>query len=92
MTTQQSSPSEIYGVAMEGGVARGSFLVFGLRDGSASMYFSSGGGTIGGEGRAPINAAARMLVEAARGSSTDITFVVRRQRNGQIEVSVDRPF
>jgi hypothetical protein len=58
---------EIFGVAMEVGLPRGTALVFGLRDGSASLYLSSGGGSIGGQGRPQINLAAKKLVQAARG-------------------------
>jgi hypothetical protein len=51
---------------MEGGLAKGSFLVYGLRDGSASLYLSTGGGTIGGGGRPMIRAAAKRFVQSAR--------------------------
>lgn len=57
---------DVYGVVMEAGLAGGSFLLFGLRDGSASLYLSSGGGSIGGQGRPHISAAAKKLVETAR--------------------------
>src|ERR1700709_372584 len=57
---------ELIGVAMEVTFDTGTCLVFGLRDGSASVYLSSGGGSIGGQGRPHINAAARKLVETAR--------------------------
>jgi len=56
---------EVYGAAMEGGLEGGSYLVFGLRDGSASLYLSTGGGSIGGQGRPHINAAARAFVATA---------------------------
>jgi hypothetical protein len=67
--TAGSDGLEVYGAAMEGGLARGSYLVFGLRDGSASLYLSNGGGSIGGQGHPPINAAARQFVETARAFS-----------------------
>jgi hypothetical protein len=60
-------PTEVIGVAMEMGLERGSFLVFGLRDGSARLYLSSGGGSLGGQGRPSVNAAAKKLVQTARG-------------------------
>ena len=60
------SGPEVYGAAMEGGVEGGSYLVFGLRDGSASLYFSGGGGAMGGHAHPHINAAAREFVETAR--------------------------
>jgi hypothetical protein len=56
----------VVGVAMEVGLANGSYLVYGLRDGSASIYFSTGGGTIGGGGRPTIRGAAKRFVRSAR--------------------------
>lgn len=68
--TRRDGP-EVYGVAMEGGLTGGSYLVYGLRDGSASLYLSSGGGSLGGQGRPFINSAARAFVAtAARVAST----------------------
>ena len=61
-----ATSDEIFGVAMEVGMPRGIALVFGLRDGSASLYLSTGGGSIGGQGRPHINAAAKQLVEVAK--------------------------
>jgi hypothetical protein len=58
--------AEVHGVAMEHGVEGGSYLVFGLLDGTASVYLSSGGGFIGGQGKPHIASAARKLVEVAR--------------------------
>ena len=51
---------------MEVGLPRGTAIVFGLRDGSASLYLSTGGGSIGGQGRPYINAAAKRLVGVAK--------------------------
>ena len=61
-----STEQELIGVAMEVALDRGTYLVYGLRDGSASIYLSTGGGSIGGQGQPSINAAAKKLVEAAR--------------------------
>lgn len=63
---------EIYGVVMEGGLEGGSYLVFGLRDGTSSLYFSGGGGAIGGGEHAHINAAAREFVETAGAFSKEL--------------------
>jgi hypothetical protein len=60
------SGPEVIGVAMEIGFDTGTCLVLGLRDGTASVYLSSGGGSIGGQTHPHINAAARKLVETAR--------------------------
>ena len=58
--------SDLYGVVMEEGIEGGSYLVFGLRDGSASLYLSTGGGSIGGQGQPAVHAAARRLVAAGQ--------------------------
>ena len=58
--------SNIQGVAMEVGLAEASYLVLGLCDGSASLYLSTGGGSIGGQGHPHINAAAKELVRTAQ--------------------------
>jgi hypothetical protein len=61
-----AATDDVFGVVMEMGMPSGTALVFGLRDGSASLYFSGGGGAIGGQGRPAINAAAKRLVETAK--------------------------
>jgi hypothetical protein len=58
---------DVLGVVMEMGLPNGTALVFGLNDGSASVYFGSGGGHLGGQGRPHINAAAKRLVGTAKG-------------------------
>jgi hypothetical protein len=54
-----------YGVIVEIGHPKGAVTVFALRDGTASVYFSTGGGSIGGQGREEIRSAAIRLVERA---------------------------
>jgi hypothetical protein len=61
-----SSPTEPWGVAMDWGVEKGTVTVVALSDGSASVYFSTGGGYIGGGGQEPIRKAAKKAVDAAR--------------------------
>ncbi len=46
--TPAASRNEPWGVVMDWGMARGSATVTALSDGSASVYLSSGGGSIGG--------------------------------------------
>jgi hypothetical protein len=58
---------EVVGVVVEIGMPQGTALVFALRDGTASVYLSSGGGSIGGHDRPNINAAARRLVGLGQG-------------------------
>ena len=55
----------VWGVLMEIGYAEGAATLVGLADGTASLYFSWGGGVIGGGPHASINAAACRLVEVA---------------------------
>jgi hypothetical protein len=57
---------EVLGVVIEIGMAPNTILVYGLRDGTASVYRSSGGGYVGGRDRPRVNAAAKALVAAAR--------------------------
>jgi hypothetical protein len=67
--------SSVVGVAMEVGLAGGSCLVYGLRDGTASLYFSTGGGILGGQGRPTIHAAAKKFVRSARELVTRLPLV-----------------
>lgn len=56
----------VWGVVMEEGLGRGSYYTLvALADGTGSIYFSNGGGVIGGKGVPAINAAARRMVERA---------------------------
>src|SRR5436190_1489456 len=65
--------AELHGVAMEARVTNGSFLVFGLLDGSASVYLSSGGGWLGGQGKPHVNC---LLTTLARGDGRPATITV----------------
>jgi hypothetical protein len=55
-----------WGVVMDWGMEKATVTVVAVSDGSASVYFSSGGGFIGGGGQEPIKAAAQRAVESAR--------------------------
>ncbi len=55
-----------WGVLMDWGVEKGTVTVVAVSDGSASVYFSSGGGFIGGKGQEPIRKAAQHAAEVAR--------------------------
>jgi hypothetical protein len=55
----------VWGVLMETGYPDAAATLVALGDGTASLYFSSGGGVIGGGPHPSINAAARRLVEIA---------------------------
>jgi hypothetical protein len=63
-----SGPNDPWGVLMDWGVGveKGTVTVVAACDGSASVYFSSGGGHIGGKGQEGIRAAAKKAIEAAR--------------------------
>ena len=61
-----SNPTEPWGVVMDWGVQKATVTVLAMSDGSASVYFSTGGGYIGGKGQEPIRIAAERAVEAAK--------------------------
>jgi hypothetical protein len=63
--TPTSKPTEPWGVVMDWGVKNGTTTVVAMSDGSASVYFSGGGGYLGGKGQEPIRIAAQKAVEAA---------------------------
>lgn len=60
----------VWGVLMETGYPEAAATLVALGDGTASLYFSSGGGVIGGGPHPSINAAARHLVELAGRNSS----------------------
>ena len=60
-----SGPNDPWGVVMDWGVEKGTVTVVALLDGSASVYFSSGGGFIGDAGQEPIRQAAQRAVAIA---------------------------
>jgi hypothetical protein len=53
----------VWGVLMETGIRDAAVTLVALGDGSASIYFSSGGGMLGGGPHPSVNAAARRFVE-----------------------------
>jgi len=61
-----SSRTEPWGVLMDWGLQKGTATVLAMSDGSASVYFSTGGGYIGGKGQEPIRIAAERAIEAAK--------------------------
>jgi hypothetical protein len=62
-----ATPTTPWGVVMETGVPEGSYFLVALSDGNASIYLSSGGGSIGGVGHETIRKAAQaMVILAAR--------------------------
>ncbi|HLZ41521.1 MAG TPA: hypothetical protein VKQ11_11185 [Candidatus Sulfotelmatobacter sp.] len=61
-----AKPIEPWGVLMDWGVTNGTATVVAMSDGSASVYFSSGGGYIGGIGQEPIRRAAQKALDVAR--------------------------
>lgn len=62
----QAEPTEPWGVMMDWSLVNGTATVMSMIDGSASLYFSNGSGFIGGEGIAPVRAAAESAVAEAR--------------------------
>lgn len=61
-----SKPTEPWGVVMDWGVGGGTATAVAMSDGSASVYFSNGGGLMGGKGIEPVRVAAQKAVELAR--------------------------
>jgi hypothetical protein len=62
-----SPDAPVWGVLMEMGVRNGSATLLALADGTTSLYFSSGGGVIGGQGHESVRRAnASLLAEANR--------------------------
>jgi hypothetical protein len=57
--------STVWGVLMETGHEQAAVTLFALADGNASLYFSKGGGVLGGGPTPSINAAARRVVSMA---------------------------
>jgi hypothetical protein len=60
-----SDSTQPWGVLMDWGNTQGTATVVALSDGSASVYLSSGGGFIGGEGHEVIRKAAQRMVSTA---------------------------
>jgi hypothetical protein len=68
-----SVPTEPWGVVMDQGLKKGTFTTVATCDGSASLYFSNGGGYIGGKGQEPIKKAAEVAVRTARDLQAKMT-------------------
>ena len=60
-----TEPTVPWGIVMETGYPEGSATLVALSDGSASIYLSSGGGSIGGGTHETINKAAKAMVSLA---------------------------
>src|SRR5262249_37331166 len=63
---EPEAPTEPWGVLMDWGVQNGSATVMSMADGSASVYFISGGGFIGGKEIMRVREAAQRVVQEAR--------------------------
>jgi len=46
--TKENFPHPVYAIVMETGIPKGSYTLSSIADGSTSLYFSTGGGIIGG--------------------------------------------
>ena len=68
-----SVPTEPWGILMDKGLEKGTITTVALCDGSASLYFSNGGGYIGGKGQEPIKKAAEAAVRVARDFQAKMT-------------------
>jgi len=66
----QLGPQEPYGVLMEMGFAKGTATLASFISGDASLYFSTGGGILGGSGQPNVKQAAKQFVSLAQGYLT----------------------
>jgi hypothetical protein len=82
-----SNQNEPWGVMMDWGLQKGTATIVAMSDGSASVYFSSGGGYLGGKGQEPIRIAAERAVNAAKLVQLPRSPVVDFPIPGQHEVS-----
>lgn len=64
--TRGRFPHRVYGLVMETGFAEGSFTLSVIADGSTSMYFSNGGGILGGGGYEHVRKASVRLLSGAQ--------------------------
>jgi hypothetical protein len=85
--------TDVLGVVIEIGTDERALLFLALRDGSASVHQSSGGGLVGGGSHAHINAAAKALVAAARDVVDQLPVVVEHPlpRPGRVIISILTP-
>ena len=61
----EAGPARPYGILMETGYADAVFTLAAFCTGDASLYFSNGGGLVGGVGHAAVRAAASQFVASA---------------------------
>jgi len=64
--TVDADPDRVYGVLMETGYDAAVVTIVSLIDGTTSMYFSTGGGTIGAGEQEPVAEATRAFVAMAQ--------------------------
>jgi hypothetical protein len=86
----------VFGVVMDIGIDRGTATLVVLADGSASLYFSSGGGTIGAGGDERVRSAAHRLLAVANSdpASFESDLPDRLPPNGSTQLTLltlDRP-
>ncbi len=79
-------PESPWGVVMEIGMDQATVSIVAFAEGSASIYFSTGGGYIGGGQHPPIHAAALALVKAGAPRSSEFKRVSEASRpvGGQV--------
>ena len=64
--TQENFPHAVVALVMETGFPEGSFTLSSIADGSTSLYFSNGGGIIGGGEHENVREASGYLISAAQ--------------------------
>lgn len=64
--TKENFPHPVYALVMETGFPEGSFTLSSVADGSTSLYFSNGGGIIGGGEHEDVRKASNYLLSGAQ--------------------------
>lgn len=84
--TKESFPYPVFALIMETGFPEGSFTLSAIADGSTSLYFSNGGGIIGGGEHETVREASAYLLSGAQHfyEKAERVTVFPRPRAGQV--------
>ena len=84
--TKESFPYPVFALIMETGFPEGSFTLSSIADGSTSLYFSHGGGIIGGGEHEDVRKASAYLLSAAQHFSEEAVRVAAfpKPRAGEV--------
>ncbi len=84
--THYSKLNQVYGVIMEVGLSKGHYTLTSYNTGDASIYFSSGGGIIGGFAHEKVRNAAINFVEKSDiyASKANVAITYRYPKEGEV--------